>query len=598
MLKNNIDSISAYEKELEEHLVLLEGLKKKNIRFGLLRLLVALLTIGALYQWHSTNMLWYIIPTVIFLSLFLFLVKKHQRIQQGQKLEEELVEINKKELQFLEKNHFPFDNGKQFIDPNHTYSYDLDLFGEHSLYQYLNRTSTNMGGLDLASKLKSSPVVESIEDTQKAVKELSKELPWRQKLFALGRTQNDSATSYEQLLDWAQSPQKNIVSIVNTYSYIAPFATITLAILYFTNPSGVIGNYALLIFLLNLVLLGPFIPAIKNENKQSTEVDKILRQYAKIIAQIENKSFESPKLSSLQNNLIEGKKKASRCVNELSSLFTRLDHINNVFAAPLLNGIGLFHIHVFRGLNKWKKENASQLKLWLNTIGEFESLNSLANFSYNNPDFGFPKIESNREIILNDAGHPMISPKKRVTNDISFKENKFFVLTGSNMSGKSTFLRSLGINMVLTNIGSVVCASSASIHPMEIFVSMRLADSLSDSESYFFAEVKRLKEIIEALDKKTGFVLLDEILRGTNSDDKRVGTIEVVRKIHKLDGIGIIATHDLEVCNVSNELSGVTNKRFEVAIKEDELEFNYKLLDGVCENKSATFLMRKMGVIH
>lgn len=172
------------------------------------------------------------------------------------------------------------------------------------------------------------------------------------------------------------------------------------------------------------------------------------------------------------------------------------------------------------------------------------------------------------------------------------------ILTGSNMSGKSTFLRSLGVNMVLGGIGSVVCASEATILPLPVLVSMRLSDSLSDSESYFFAEIKRLKQIMDVLEEKPAFVLLDEILRGTNSDDKRNGTIEVVKKIIAQKAIGAIATHDIEVCLTTNLHPEIlTNRCFEVEIRDNELYFDYKLRSGICKNKSATFLMQKMGVI-
>lgn len=172
------------------------------------------------------------------------------------------------------------------------------------------------------------------------------------------------------------------------------------------------------------------------------------------------------------------------------------------------------------------------------------------------------------------------------------------ILTGSNMSGKSTFLRSLGVNMVLGGIGSVVCASEANIHPLPVLVSMRLSDSLADSESYFFAEIKRLKQIMDALEDQPAFVLLDEILRGTNSDDKRNGTIEVVKKIIARKAIGAIATHDIEVCLTTNEYpETLTNQCFEVEIQNNDLHFDYKLRSGICKNKSATFLMQKMGVI-
>jgi DNA mismatch repair ATPase MutS len=172
------------------------------------------------------------------------------------------------------------------------------------------------------------------------------------------------------------------------------------------------------------------------------------------------------------------------------------------------------------------------------------------------------------------------------------------ILTGSNMSGKSTFLRSLGVNMVLGGIGSTVCASEANIHPLQVLVSMRLSDSLSDSESYFFAEIKRLKQIMDALEEKPAFVLLDEILRGTNSDDKRNGTIEVIKKVIAKKAVGAIATHDIEVCLTTNEYPEIlTNQCFEVEIKNNDLHFDYKLRNGICKNKSATFLMQKMGVI-
>jgi DNA mismatch repair ATPase MutS len=191
-----------------------------------------------------------------------------------------------------------------------------------------------------------------------------------------------------------------------------------------------------------------------------------------------------------------------------------------------------------------------------------------------------------------------LNPETRIGNEVSFHPQSFVILTGSNMSGKSTFLRSLGINMVLAGTGSVVCASEAHVHPLPVLVSMRLSDSLSDSESYFFAEIKRLKQIMDGLEVEPAFVLLDEILRGTNSDDKRNGTIEVLKKVIAKKAIGAIATHDIEVCLTTNEYPEILkNNCFEVEIKNDELHFDYKLREGICKNKSATFLMKKMGII-
>jgi DNA mismatch repair ATPase MutS len=275
-----------------------------------------------------------------------------------------------------------------------------------------------------------------------------------------------------------------------------------------------------------------------------------------------------------------------------------MDSIGNFVTAIVFNGTFLFNVHVLKALMEWKKEHAEALEDWLEVIGEFEMLNSLANISHNNTDFVFPTLNTNFEIDFSNLSHPLLNPKTRVGNEVQFQPQSFMILTGSNMSGKSTFLRSLGINMVLTGMGAAVCASQANVHPLPVLVSMRLSDSLSDSESYFFAEIKRLKQIMDELAGNPAFVLLDEILRGTNSDDKRNGTIEVVKKIIAKKAVGAIATHDIEVCLTTNDYPNVlTNKCFEVEIQDNDLYFDYKLRNGICQNRSATFLMKKMGVI-
>ncbi|MBC7494487.1 MAG: DNA mismatch repair protein, partial [Flavobacterium sp.] len=312
----------------------------------------------------------------------------------------------------------------------------------------------------------------------------------------------------------------------------------------------------------------------------------------------ENHTFVAGRLRYLQQKLHFNDKKASQHLKKLSFLFSQMDVFFNAFATILFNGLFLFHLHIVKRLADWKKENASELESWLAVIGEFEMLNSLANLSYNNRDFAFPELNSNFEISFANISHPLLNSQSRVQNDVSFQPQSFTILTGSNMSGKSTFLRSLGINMVLAGIGSVVCASSANIHPLPILVSMRLSDSLADNESYFYAEIKRLKQIMNCLEKERSFVLLDEILRGTNSDDKRNGTVEVIKKMIQKKAIGAIATHDIEVCLTANSYpQQLINKCFEAQIIDNDLYFDFKLRDGVCKNRSASFLMQKMGVI-
>jgi DNA mismatch repair ATPase MutS len=300
----------------------------------------------------------------------------------------------------------------------------------------------------------------------------------------------------------------------------------------------------------------------------------------------------------LQKRLSYKNEKASVHLKHLAALFSSMDTIQNLITGTIFNGTFLYNLHIFKSLIVWKNQHAQVLEDWLKVIGEFEMLNSLANVACNNPDFVFPELNANYEISFADLSHPLLSRKSRVGNDIDFQPQSFMILTGSNMSGKSTFLRSLGVNMILAGMGAAVCSTKANVHPMPVLVSMRLSDSLSDSESYFFAEIKRLKQIMDELEHKPAFVLLDEILRGTNSDDKRNGTIEVIKKVIAKKALGAIATHDIEVCLTTNDFPDMLiNKCFEVEIINNDLHFDFILRDGICKNKSATFLMKKIGVI-
>jgi len=259
----------------------------------------------------------------------------------------------------------------------------------------------------------------------------------------------------------------------------------------------------------------------------------------------------------------------------------------------------LFHVHILYALEKWKQKNGQYIMPWLELSGEVEALNSFANLSFNNKTFCQPQTSETETLMTVDMGHPLIGSEKRINNSISFSQQRFVILTGSNMSGKSTFLRTLGINMVLARAGSNVCADQFIFYPYAVHVSMRITDSLQDSESFFYAELKRLQGIIFQLQagEKT-FVILDEILRGTNSNDKHNGTIGLIRKLAAANACGIIATHDRTVSKLAEENNGyISNKCFESEIINDELSFDYKLKEGVCTKLSASFLMKKMGVI-
>ncbi|MEN2416452.1 MutS-related protein [Flavobacterium mesophilum] len=590
--------MEVYQNKVKHFSETYSKINKRYNSISLLRLLIVFLGLFMLYYYIKTSEIFYVVLAFLSFVGFVFLMKIHSKLAFQRQLTTALLKINENEISFLKREKLPFENGIEFNDFHHPYAYDLDIFGDHSLFQNLNRTATFIGKKTLADKLLRLFSNETIVDNQKAINELKSKIDWRQDFLALASISTDTKSSYDAIMYWSSFKNNTLPKVLVLLSYVIPALFFGVLFAYFVTSKTILLSYLTYIFIANMIVLGQSVKRIKSEIAQADNVDKIIKQYGLLVEKIELEKFESKKLIELQQQLISKNISASAHLKQLSELFSRMDTINNLVTTLVFNGTFLFNLHVLKALLKWKKDYSHELENWIAIIGEFEALNSLANLAYNNPDFVFPEINSEYKIGFENLSHPLLNPKSRIGNDTHFYPESFMILTGSNMSGKSTFLRSLGVNMVLAGIGSVVCASEANIHPLPVLVSMRLSDSLADSESYFFAEIKRLKQIMDALEEQPAFVLLDEILRGTNSDDKRNGTIEVVKKIIAKNAIGAIATHDIEVCLTTNEFPDLLkNQCFEVEIQNNELHFDYKLRNGICKNKSATFLMQKMGVI-
>ncbi len=576
----------------------LNSLKKRYNLISFFRFITLIFSLVFAYYFYETSVSIYLLVAIICLLLFGYFIKQHDKNKYFKKVSDALIKINQQEISYLKRENIPFENGFELNNYNHLYCFDLDIFGDNSLFQNLNRTATFIGKKTLANQLLILLSNEEILKNQKAVQELKKNLDWRQLFLAIATITKDSKPMFETLLKWSKREAKSIPKYFQIISVVSPVLIISCFFVFLIYKDQIFLSYISTLFLFNLFIIRNFLKQIKAEINNAENIDKIINQYSLIVQKIENESFESNKLIELQQKLLFKNQAASKHLKKLSRLFSQMDIFFNAMATIIFNGFFLFHLHILKQLISWKKENASQLESWLDVIGEFEMLNSLANLSYNNPDFSYPELNENFEISFENLSHPLLNPKSRIGNNVTFQPHSFVILTGSNMSGKSTFLRSLGVNMVLSGIGSCVCASKSNVHPMPILVSMRLSDSLADSESYFFAEIKRLKQIMESLQAQRSFVMLDEILRGTNSDDKRNGTIKVVKKMIQNNAIGAIATHDIEVCLTTNEYPNqLINKCFEVEIENNNLQFDYTLRDGICKNRSASFLMQKMGVI-
>lgn len=584
------DLVNKYDKEVKT-------LGRKHRQIGSWRLLLAGAAIGGIYLTIRFEAWAFLLVVLAAIIVFVLVIRLHEQVGLQKKIRNALLKINIDEISFLEGRDIPFDDGKAFIQPHHEYAYDLDLFGSHSLYHHLNRTGTFTGSHHLAGSLLTPLDDAQIKGHQEAISELNSLLDWRQKLRALSMLHRDDPAILNFLGTWSVK-QKGLSKLVMLSGYIIPIFFWISLILLILYKEPIYFNIVVLWLLVNLTIFGSQFKLLKKEISEISEIDQILKKYGILSRHIEEKAFTSNVLKDLQNQLQDQNRSASEAMMDVAEILSKIDTVNNAMAVLFLSGTTQYHLHKLKALFSWKEKHGTEIITWIHIVGKMEMLSSYANFLYNNPDFIFPETNHDFKITYRDLGHPLIRKETRVTNSISFDQHRFIILTGSNMSGKSTFLRSLGISMVLTRAGAPICASKAHVHPLPVFVSMRLSDSLADSESFFFAEVKRLHHIMEHLKRSTAFILLDEILRGTNSDDKRKGTVEVIKKMVEKKAIGSIATHDLEVCKITNQYpTYLINRCFEVEIINNDLHFDYKLREGICQNQSASFLMKKMQII-
>ena len=592
------DGEATYESLLSKYTAKANTLNQQLRWFSLLRLLLFCGFIFLGYKSIQTGDRLLIFSTILLLVIFLLFIRLYDKLQSKAAFYKELANLNNNEINFLNGQPSVYADGIEYTDPHHPYSYDLDMFGNGGLFPYLNRTSTTFGKEALAKSLL-HPNTKIILTRQEAIQELTTKLEFRQHLQAHGALLDTKEKELQQLTAWLNAKPGFTNKTVFWLLMLFPIATIACLVYYFISEQDNVLNIFYYLFIANLIIAGFFAKKISAHLSVSTSVTKILQQFAGQLQQVEAQSFQSPLLQQLQQGLKTGNLTASHSIAKLASLFNYLETIINLVVSLLLNGLFLFHIHILFALEKWKQKNGGKILPWLKLLGEIEALNSFANLSFNNKTFCQPQVSETEIVVADNMGHPLIRSEKRINNSISFADNRFVILTGSNMSGKSTFLRTLGINLVLARAGSNVCANQFIFYPYSVHVSMRISDSLQDSESFFYAELKRLQAIIHQLQagEKT-FIILDEILRGTNSNDKHNGTIGLIRKLISANACGIIATHDLTVSKLTEENNGyISNKCFESEIINDELIFDYKLKEGVCTKLSASFLMRKMGVI-
>jgi len=534
------------------------------------------------------------------LAVFLFLVIRYVELESEISVTENLIRINTSELNALDGDFSSFDGGSEFIDPGHDFSADLDIFGDDSLFRYLNRCVTGSGKSQLAGWL-SSPyeIGEDIISRQEAVMELAPKIGWRQKFMAYGYEGQLTDRDIDGLAEWLSESDSLVKPFQRVAAYAAP--ALILVILSLVIAGLLPVQLFVLLFVVNLFIAGSFLKATAKIHERVSRKHCILEPLQQLINCIGDETFSSSVLAGIRNHLCTEEDSVAKRLKELNSIIRIFDSRLNLFAGLVLNGLLLWDFHCVMKLEKWRRKSAGDLPVWLRQAGKMDSFISLASFSFNNPGYCFPSPEGEGRIMdAEKLGHPLIRDEIRVTNDFSTgNERRIFIITGANMSGKSTFLRAVAVNMILAMTGAPVCAARMRFTPVRLFTSMRTADSLSHSESYFYAELKRLRILKERLENEDPvFFLLDEILKGTNSTDKSTGSKQFLLKVMELGGTGMLATHDISLGEIWQDHPGkIVNKCFEVEIDGENILFDYKLRDGITSRMNAAILMKQMGII-
>ena len=582
-----------YNKQLEKYSKQLKRVKKTSSLISLFRLLIFVGTVYGVYYFFNDILVVSVIG-VVGTILFVFLVSVYTNLKYRKNKLLELVKINSDELKIINGDYNFLDSGDKFINPSHDFSNDIDLFGQGSFFQYINRTATQYGKEKFAEILTSNNI-DNIVLKQKAIQEIAKKAEWRQKFSAVALLVK-TETSENIILNWL----KNYTSFLPAKMARLPlvFSILSLIIITLSVLSYLHPLFLAAWFILGLGITGNYLKKINVLSLHTSKTQDTFQQYYKLFYAIEKESFESELLKEQRQYIIHDSEKVSKTIQKFSKMLDALDQRNNVFVAFFGNAFFLWDIMQSYRIEKWIEKHQSEVESWFKVVAFFDAYNSLGNFAFNHPTYDFPEINDNDLVIkAENLAHPLIKKENLVANNFTINKENIFIITGANMAGKSTFLRTISLFIVMGNTGLPVCASSASYSPIKLITSMRALDSLSKDESYFFSELKRLKFIVDKIKDDNYFIILDEILKGTNSKDKAEGSIKFVEKISKSKSLGMIATHDLSLCDVAKKNDKVQNYYFDAYVKNNELSFDYKLKEGVCKNMNASFLLKRMGIV-
>ncbi len=590
--------ILKYKQNILEHDSAIRKLKEEKKWIAVARLISALTGFGlGWYYWPASFPVICVIVLCAFSLTYFIFLDTDKSLAIGNL--ERLILVNRHETDAMQHELSGYDNGNMFLEPAHAYASDLDLFGESSLYQWMSRCHSDQSKELLAFSLKNPETPELIIKKQKAAKELAEKQESCQQFQSTAMANPLTYGTEKKLLNWLSYP---------VIGYESPFWR-WFQYVYPVFPAGIFTLYILDRISVNSILLslaGFYIfhflvcRKILPEFAHLLNIEPEMAAMGEQLNWIEKEKFHSSYLISLQNRLKpSGYASASASIRDFNNILKKINWRANLLINAVLQLFFIWDLRLILLMNAWKKKNQHHISQWIKSIAEMELSISVASLTHNEPDWYFPEVDEKYFHFESCAlGHPLIPGENRVTNNFSLEgPRKIALITGSNMAGKSTFLRTIGTNIVLALMGSPVCAKMMKLSSVKLISSMRVADNLAENTSTFYAELKKLGYIIEAVNRNEHvFILLDEVLRGTNSTDRHKGTRALVRQLIRQNAVTLIATHDTDLAHSESSDISVSNYHFEGKILNDELYFDYRIKNGVCESLNATTLMKKIGI--
>lgn len=582
-----------YESRIEELNLILKKVQKKYRFFTFLRLVFFMLAANSLFFfWGSISML----PAfVVSFALFLYVV--HLSVDAKYKRDKVLVliDINKSELEVLNGNWSMFEDGAEFRNGNHPFSLDMDIFGKKSVFQLLNRTVSVPGRKKLAHTLANGST--RITEMNLCILELSEKMTWCQEFMAEGIV-HKKETEKEGSLHSLSSLQIELNSYVKIMRFLLPVVAILSTVLFAFDilPTSIFSSII-------IVVLLPIGQNVKNTNSVAQVLTIHSKRVKTILKQLElfgDLSIENADFKKEQNELLNSNGSVLKEMAELDKIMGRFDVRINFLIGTLFNFFLAWDFQLLFQMKNWLGKNGNKLAYWEDKMAELEVWISGSVYKFNNPHSVFADMNTeNKEIEIIGLSHPFVDQTKSIPNDVYLRSDEnFIIITGPNMAGKSTYLRSLGLSFVFSNAGFPVLAKSCKIPKLKLFSSMRTSDDLTVESSYFHAELIRLRFIMDAIERGEDiFIILDEILKGTNSKDKEIGSARFLQKLKRLNSRGIIATHDLSLCDLATNDTSFRNMCFDSIIEGENLSFDYRINEGVCKNMNASFLLKQMKLV-